>query len=84
MIRYAHELRNEIKRSKQPRREARNISQASKRKKGAKKVKRREESGEKKEEQADPKRQAGMHHPLSVDNAESTTKWPFIGEQRFV
>jgi hypothetical protein len=47
-------------------------------------VKRREESGEKKEEQADSKLHSGMHHPLSVDNAESTSKWPFIGEHRFV
>ncbi len=44
----AHELRNEIKRSKQVRREPRKTSQASQRKKEAKKVKRREGSGEKK------------------------------------
>ena len=47
-VRSAHELRNEIKRSKQARRGPRNSSQASKREKGAKKVKCREESGAKK------------------------------------
>jgi hypothetical protein len=67
----AHELRNEIKRSKQARKEPRNSYQASKREKGAKKVKGREESGAKKEEQADTKRHWGMQYPLSVDDAKS-------------